>query len=88
MTTKTSKTKSSVGVAHKTASRTMNGQKTNASKKNGRSKRWLMYGGFGLAAATLYGISRIPIVRTMVLPLVSTAVAKNWGTLRTAMQRA
>jgi len=58
-----------------------------SNKKTLGNKKWLMYGGIAAAAATVYGISRIPVVRTMVLPMVAAAVTKNWGTIRASLKR-
>ncbi len=61
---------------------------TSKAKLSGKRKPWLLYGGIAAAAVAAYGVSRIPLVRTMVLPVVATAVTKNWGTIRAALQRA
>jgi hypothetical protein len=51
-----------------------------------KGQQRLLLGAAG--AAALYGVSRIPVVRTVALPIVAKAVSKNWSTISAALMRA
>jgi hypothetical protein len=62
-------------------------KKSSGSDKNkGSLKKMLVYGGLSLAA--IYAVRRIPFVRNMAIPILATAITKNFGSLKGALTRA
>ncbi len=55
-------------------------------KKKHLAAKLFIYG--GVAALALYGVGRIPFVRTMALPFLMTAATKYWNSLGTPVPEA
>ena len=66
--------------------------KSNGANKGGSGKgeskgrNYLLYG--GLAVAAVYGLSKIPILRSLTLPIVATAATKYFQNMKGRMQMA